>query len=134
MGDKSTLNKAFNKHLFEFLEDVMKIYPENDEIRSANTALTTLKKMNPTIVIKTWYSMLYVPYANEIDSGNIDFFFEKDYREDLAKFGSSGGTGEIINVIEKIRGPIKSMNDKNKAHCAQYLINLSKLSLMYSQK
>jgi hypothetical protein len=33
MSDKSTVLRAFNKHFFEFLDDVSAVYPENMDIK-----------------------------------------------------------------------------------------------------
>jgi len=37
-----------------------------------------------------------------------------------------------MKVIDEIRGPIKSMDDTNKEHSANYILKLSKLSEIYS--
>jgi len=129
MADKSTLMRAFNKHFFDFLDDIINIYPENNEIKYARTSFDTIKRANPTLILKAWYTFVYQPYKDVIDAGNIDFFFEKDYGGDLANLANSN---DIMKMIDKIRAPIKAMDDSNKAHSAKYIQNLSKLSTAYS--
>lgn len=129
MSDKSTISRAFNKHFFEFLEDVTRIIPNDPEISKAVASFETIKKMNPTILVKSWLTHVYNPYKDVIDKGDITFFFDKDYNKDLNGVSKAD---EIIALIDKIRMPIKSMDDTNKAHCTKYIQNLSKLSAVYS--
>ena len=79
MTDKTTILRAFNTHLFEFLDDIISVFPDNVDIVASKTSLEFTKKANPTLIVKIWYSYVYLPYAEIIDSGNLDFFINKDY-------------------------------------------------------
>ena len=129
MADKSTVLRSFNTHFFEFLNDISAVYPENMDIKYAINSFETLSKLNPTSIIKVWYSFIYSPYKDIIDSGNLDFFFDKDYSDDLSYIKN---TDKIITIINTLRDPMRSMSEENKAHCTQYLQNLNKLSLYYN--
>ena len=129
MSDKSTLLKTFNNHFFEFLTDIIHIFPENKDIATAKKSFENIKKMNPSIIIKVWFNYVYTPYREVIDAGNIEFFFEKDYNTDLQTVANSA---EIIKMIDIMREPVKQMSDQNKAHSMKYIQNLSKLSGLYS--
>jgi len=129
MTDKPTISRAFNTHLLEFLNDIIGIYPDNQEIAQAKSSFETIKRANPSIIIKAWFKHVYSPYKDVIDSGNISFFFEKDYSQDVQSFSNAS---DIIKIIDKIRGPINGMNSSNKDHCTEYVKNLSKLSALYS--
>jgi hypothetical protein len=128
MKDRATVSKAFNKHFFEFLEDIQRIFPENGDIKYALTSFETIKKLNATAIIKAWYTHVYIPYNEVIESGDIDFFINKDYSEELSDVSKGG---DIIKMIDKIRSPIANMEQANKDHCAKYIQNLSKLSMVY---
>lgn len=130
MSDKTTLMRAFNNHLFELLDDILSIYPEDTNISAAKKSLDKLKSVNPSIVIKAWYNYVYLQYKDQIDSGNLAFFFEKDYREDLTNVGN---TDEVLKIIEKVRAPLREMSPENQEHTVSYLKNLNKLSMMYSE-
>jgi len=129
MSDKTTLLRAFNNHFFDFLNDVMSIFPENDDLKLAKTSFETAKKANPTLILKAWFNYVYTPYKDVIDAGNIDFFFEKDYGSDLSTLSNAN---EIMKMIDKIRQPIKEMSAENKAHTAKYVKNLSQISALYN--
>ena len=129
MSDKSTLSRAFNKHLFEFLEDIGRIVPDSSDLSTAKTSFETIKKANPSLLVKAWQQKVYTPYKEIIDSGNITFFVEKDYSTDL---NSVSNSDNIMKMIDKIRDPIRNMDDTNKAHCLKYIQNLSKISTAYA--
>jgi len=129
MSNKTTILRSFNTHFFDFLDDIISIYPDNSEISSARVSFDTIKRANPTAIAKAWYLYVYLPYKDVIDTGNITFFFEKDYSADL---GTLANANEIMKIIDKIRAPIKAMDDTNKAHSAKYIQNLSKLSIVYN--
>ena len=129
-SDKTTIQRAFNTHFIEFLNDIVSIYPDNLEIVSARDSFETIKKMNPTAIIKAWYIHAYLPYAEVIDKGDLSYFFEKDYSSDLKTVQN---TDEILKIIDRVREPLRGMSDKNKEHTTDYLKNLNKLSAVYAQ-
>jgi hypothetical protein len=131
MSDKTTLLRVFNKHFFEFLEDIASIVTDNSEIMNAVSSCNMLKRVNPTAIIKAWYTHVYCKYKNVIEDGNISFFFEKDYSSDLE---SVNNANEIMNIIDKIREPIKNMSKGNQSHTIKYIQNLSKISQLYSEQ
>jgi len=128
MNDKSTVLKAFNNHFIDFIQDVSNIFPENDDIKSTKTALEFLKKANPSSIVKAWHYFVYAQYKDVIQSGDITFFFDKDYKDDLNHMKNSN---EIMKAIDKIREPVKQMSDENKAHTMKYIQNLCRLSDVY---
>ena len=129
MSDKTTLLRAFNTHFFEFVDDILRIFPENRDILDAKTAFELFKKANPTSIIKAWQYFVYTPYKDVIDAGNIEFFFNKDYSQDLTYMANAR---DIMKTIDALRDPIRNMSDENKGHSMKYMTNLCKLSAMYS--
>ena len=129
MPDKTTYLRGFNTHFFDFVNDILSIYPDSEEIKYALTAFETIKKANPTILVKSWFSNVYTPYSDVIEKGDITFFFEKDYTNELSHVS---GSNDILKMIDNIREPIKNMNEDNKKHCTKYILNLSRLSCLYS--
>lgn len=129
MADKSTLLRSFNTHLFEFLDDIIRIFPDNVNLQNAKTSFQTIKRANPTAIVKVWFSYIYMPYREVIDSGDIQFFFQKDYSQDLSILQNSK---EIMKIIDTLREPVSNMSETEKEFTMKYLQNLSKLSMMYS--
>ena len=131
MSDKTTLMRGFNTHFFDFIEDIIRIFPEKKDISVSKTSFETIKMANPTALIKAWYMFIYSPYKSVIDAGDITFFFDKDYSEDLSHLQNSQ---KIMGIIDTLREPVKNMSDTNKEHSMKYIQNLSKLSMLYSQQ
>jgi hypothetical protein len=129
-NQKTTLLRAFNNHFFDFLNDIIDIFPENEEIKSSKESFESIKRMNPSAIIKVWNSYIYNTYKTQIDNGDIEFFFDKDYANDLSGLQN---IGDITQIIDSIRNPLKSMSDANKLHSAKYIQNLSKLSVGYAE-
>jgi hypothetical protein len=129
MADKSTVLRAFNTHLVEFLDDIISIIPGNVGLVTTKNSFEMYKKANPTLLIKIWYSYVYMPYAEIIEKGDLDFFITKDYSEDLSYLQNSKN---ILNAIDTLRGQIKDMSETNRNHSLEYIRNLCKLSNMYN--
>ena len=130
MSDKSTILRSFNTLFFDFLKEIIDNVQENSDIITAKSYFEKIKKMNPTILIKVWFSFILSPYRDVIESGNIDFIFEKDYRNDLSNINNAE---EIMKSIDKIREPIRQLNHINKENTMKYIKNLSRLSDMYNK-
>lgn len=130
MADKTTLLRAFNAHLVEFLDDIISIIPGNVGLVTTKNSFEMYKKANPTLVCKIWYSYVYLPYAEIIEKGDLDFFINKDYSEDLTYLQNSKS---ILNAIDTLREQIREMNEVNRNHSLEYIRNLCELSNLYSQ-
>jgi len=129
MSDKSTLLKTFNVQFFAFMDDIICIFPENIDIATSRKSFETIKRANPTVILKVWNLYVYTPYKESINNGDIEFFVNKDYGSDLTSLGNAK---DVMKVIDTLRDPIRSMNDVNKSHTMKYIQVLSKLSDLYS--
>jgi len=129
MSNKTTILRTFNTHFVDFIDDIIKVIPENSDILAAKSFFEITKKANPTIIIKIWFSLIYSPYATIIDSGDLEFFINKNYAEDLSTMQNSK---EILRAIDSLRDPIRNMSETNKTHCLKYIQNLCKLSAVYN--
>lgn len=127
--DKTTILRAFNTHFFEFLDDVISIYPENIDIQAGKNTFLNIKKINPTTIIKCWHNFISIPYSKAIENKDFSFFIEKNYQIDLALLKNQK---EILNIIEKLKIILSKIDENNKDHILNYLNNLNKLSFAYS--
>ena len=130
MADKSTLLKTFNSQFFAFLKDIMIIFPENKDVAKGKKSFELISMASPTLIIKIWNSHVNRLYKEHIDQGDLEYFIEKDYSNDLDCVNNSD---EVLRIINMIREPIRDMDETNRDHTRKYLQILSKLSLMYSE-
>ena len=126
--DKSSILKAYNNLFFEFLDDMISIYPTK-EIKYARDTFEILKKANPTILVKYWYKDVYAKYSEQIENRDVTFFIEKDYKQDIRT--NEQTSQKVLEMVEIVRSTIRDMDQANKDHCADYVLNLSKLSKIY---
>ena len=127
--DKSQILKGFNDHFVEFVEDVERVFPDNNDISTAKEAFIQMRKANPRLVIKAFNEYFLNKYRTEIESGNIDFFINKDYNSDFSVVGDSDF---ILKKIDVLRNPVKNMNNEDQTKVIQYIQNLSKLCDIYN--
>lgn len=130
MADTSTILRGFNNHLFEFLDDIISIFPENSDLKTAKTFFEFTKKGNVTILIKIWHEFVYKPYGVLLEQGELEHFITKDYSNDLVYMTNSK---DILDAIDKIRKPLNNLSDDSKTICLSYLNNLNKLSNAYNE-
>jgi hypothetical protein len=126
--DKSTILKIFNEHFVDFIEDIVSVFPEENDLILAKNYLLIMKKTNPKLLINIFYNNIFLKYNDKFEQNDIDFFIEKDYKEDLTE---SKNSAKIIQSIDHLRGSIKNMNEQNKIKTIKYLQNLCKLSNSY---
>ena len=126
----TSIVKAFNDHFMEMIEDIVSVFPEDMDILSAKNSLIALRKMNPKILIRSWHTYVVSKYNKEIAAGDLSYFLDKDYTNDVA---SSSESKRIMTAIDRLRNPIKSMSPENQEKILKYLQNLSKLTLVFIQ-
>jgi tRNA A37 threonylcarbamoyladenosine dehydratase len=124
----ATILTAFNDHFMEFVNDIHSVVPENTDILAAKNSFTLIRKANPKMIIKIWQSYVVNKYNDKIDAGNISFFVNKDYGDDLTNADNSD---KIVEAIDRLRSPIKLMSVADQAKTMKYIQNLKKLSNMY---
>ena len=129
MSDKSQYLKAFNEHFIQFVTDIHKVFPEDDDILFSLNALKEIRKMNPKLIIMIFNDYVVKNYRNEIMDNNIDFFLNKDYSNDMKYMKNANS---IVEKINNLREPIKLMNNENKQKTLKYLQNLIKLCDFYN--
>jgi len=130
MTDKKLILKTFNDQFGEFMNDISIMFPGDVDIRSSKMSLGLMRKANPKLLIGIWNTYISSKYSKEIDSGNLSFFFDKDYSEDMTNMENAQ---QVLIAINRLRDPISKMNESNQAKVVKYLQNLKKLCELYQQ-
>ena len=87
-----------------------------------------LRKANPRMIIMIWKEHITTPYQAHIEAGDISFFIDKDYSNDVSQADNARA---IMEAVDRLRGPIREMGAENQTKAMKYIQNLTKLSLMY---
>lgn len=121
------LLSAFNDHFVEFVSDIQNVFPEDVDILTAKNSLLAIRKANPRLIVKIWSTIIVAKYKKEIESGDISFFINKDYSDDIS---NSNNSDKIMGAIDRLREPIKQMNPENQQKTMKYIQNLTKLAVL----
>jgi len=126
-SSNTNLLTIFNNHFVEFLTDIQNVFPEDTDILTAKNSLVAIRKANPKLIVRIWIKYVANPYQDRIIAGDVNFFIEKDYANDLTR---SGNAEQIMECIDRLRGPVKQMSPDNQAKTMKYIQNLCKLAHM----
>jgi len=128
--DKSSILKGFNNHFMEFVNAVRDYFSNNKDVRATGVALEGIRKVNPKLIMNIWKEYIVDVYSNEIEAGEIEFFINKEYKNDLNDLQNSNS---VLEAIEKLRDPVKAMPDEDQEKVMKYIQNLTNLSKLYFQ-
>ena len=129
-SSSSHLLTVFNDHFVEFVSDIQNVFPQDHDVLVAKNSLLAIRKANPKMIVKIWKTFIVDKYKSEIESGNLDFFMEKDYSQDVA---GAENSGKIMESINRLRGPIKQMSVENQQKTMKYIQNLTKLAALIGE-
>ena len=77
--------KAFNNHFTEFVEDIIRVFPDNVDVLSAKNAIAQIRKANPKLVPEIWKTLIVGTYMSKVEKGDLDYVINKAYSEDGAR-------------------------------------------------
>jgi hypothetical protein len=123
----SNILGAFNDHFVEFISDIQLVFPDDVDLLTAKNSLVMIRKANPKMIIKIWKTHIVDKYAKQIGDGDLTFFMDKDYSNDIS------GNEKIMEGINRLREPVKNMSKENQDKTLKYIQNLTKLCNIYHQ-
>ena len=126
--------KAFNNHLLEFTNDMLTIFPDDNDLKTTKIFLQGIIKIKPSAVIKIWKLYIVTPYEKEINNNDFEFFVNKNYMREINNIydnDSDSNTNEMIKTVENFRQMIRKMSDNNKNKSMKYVQNLTKICKIY---
>lgn len=126
--DKHSILRAFNEHFLEFMQDVIRVFPNDNNLHACKLALEKMRKANPKIILTAFTQEFSNKYREQINTNNIDFFINNNYSDDVK---NAANPSLILEKINMLREPVSNMNEADKNKTIQYMQNLSKLSDIY---
>lgn len=128
MSQNQIYMRGFNTLFEQFIDDVGNIFQDDSTIKTAVSSMKMIKKANPKIVIRVWNKYVLTPYGDKIMEGDLDYFIQKDYSNDLTRMSNGE---DIAKYIDAVRGSINDMSDNSKQCTLEYLQKLCKLCDAY---
>ena len=121
--------RAFNEHFSELMDDVIRVFPDDTSLIACKVAIEQMRKANPKLILVTFREAFVNKYREKINEGNIDFFIDNDYEDDVVGAESSSIILEKINLL---RTPVRNMKESDKNKTIKYIQNLTRLSDIYT--
>ena len=121
---------TFLDELSNFIDLVCSLLPTNKEMESNKAYFITCKKVNPRIVLISWYSDIACLFGKEVENGDLTFFATHDYMNDdrLKSYSTF-----IVKLFENMKSNILGLKQTDKDLIMQYIQNISKISSLYKQ-
>lgn len=136
--NNSQVIKAFTNHLDEFMEDVLRIYPDNKDILRGKLYFTAIRKAAPGKMVQVWKTHIAIPYENDlknIDNSTMDTILNKDYKKEIKMAKDHmevGDAGALVDRIKDLLKIVKEENIENSIKALTYIRNLCKISKLYN--
>tara|TARA_B100000927_G_scaffold222141_1_gene182050 strand:+ start:381 stop:779 length:399 start_codon:yes stop_codon:yes gene_type:complete len=124
---QKSLKEVFCNQLLEFMDDILRVFPNNLDLKTGKTFIVGLTKVSKRKLIGIWKTSVVDIYEEAIMNGDKEYFINKDYSEDLGE----GGTDKMMSVVEDVRVLIRNTSEENKDKAIKYLQNLTKICKLY---
>jgi len=120
---------VFNTKLREFINDLIRVYPADEDLKKFKTTINMLLVISDKQIIKLYNDYVYTKYKTQILSKDEEFFMKHDYKDEI---NSSDLSYEFTDqLIDKIKSYWCSMTDDNKKIVWTYFTLLTKLCEKY---
>ena len=124
---QKSLKEVFCTQLIEFMDDILRVFPNNLDLKTGKTFIIGLTKVSKRKLIGIWKTSVVDIYEEAIMNGDKEYFINKDYSSDLGE----GGTDKMMSVVEDVRVLIRNTSEENKDKAIKYLQNLTKICKLY---
>ena len=122
--DRVTNMQAFNVQLFQFMDQLLVLFPQNLSLKKGIKSLETIKRMNPTLIIKVWYNQIYLIHKKQIEDYDINFF--------LNDFTEIQSGKEIMLILDSLKQSMDVIGQAEKQSVVEQIFRISMLSKMYN--
>lgn len=119
------LLKTFFHQFGEVVNQLIEMFPNDQNFKMFKTFLAMLQRTNPTLVISTFYEHVSTKYENQINSRDEEFLISYT----PAEYGS-----DVTDVISSLRPHWQSLSDASKDALWQYIYILKEISKRYYEQ
>ena len=110
---------AFNNQLIEFADDLILLYPEDNDFRTFKTHIQLMQKVNARKMLNL-FKEYCIPYTQEILNKDEDFFLNNNYNQD--------NDSDNLIIIKKLKNYWNNINNNNREIIWKYFEVLITLS------
>lgn len=124
--------KIFNTKIIEFLNDLIRIFPNDTEFKIYKNGISLLKLADEKKPLQLYKVFVTDEYKEHIKNKNDDFFLQHDYNEILTSKEISDKVDSDFNnkIVDKLKGYWKELSDTNREIVWNYFTLFLKISEM----
>lgn len=108
---------AFTDVVIRFNDELIELYPDEQEFKTGKTAIMLVKRTNPRMLLNIFKAYI-TPWREQIEKRDETFFMEKDYKEEVV------GDQNILMLIERLKEKWSYIGDVNQLAIWKYLQTL----------
>lgn len=118
----TTPRDKFNRTFQEFIADLLKVYPDDTDLRMYQMAIHGMLLTAEETLQSGFYEHVTRPYGDRIVARDESFFLNNDYADE-----THGGTNEV-ELVNKLKTMYATMADADKDAVCKYMRLLVLLS------
>jgi hypothetical protein len=117
--DKQSLVKIFNDKLYEFVSDLLLIYPEDIDLYTFKSSLNVIWLIDDKKTIKIFNRYVVEKYRTELSSRNEQFFIDYSFDNEIQQY-TKNETDFSIQLMNKLKSYWSDMKNENKTIVFKY--------------
>ena len=121
--------EIFIEHFIEFVEDVGRLYYNDDKVQLLKEGIIWTAENNRERVINGWKKYVCDNFRKEIEANDYKFFTES---REWEKVITHRNKDLIISKLTELRQSISELNLENKMKALKYVENLVKICDLYN--
>ena len=115
-------NERFNETFKEFMQDLVRVFPDDVEFRMYELAIQSTIMYYPTYLGEMFYEKVTVPYEDKIMQRDSTFFLTHDYQDVKEQHQQANA------IIDKVKDCYANMIEENQEIVWKYFRILTLLS------
>ena len=122
--ENTQIVRAFMKHLDEFMEDMLRVYPDNKDILRGKLYFNTIRKANPSKMVKAWKNNLAIPFEKElanVDNKTVDLILNINYEKQIGVAKESLNVKDAASLVERMKDLLKVAREESEDNALKAL-------------
>jgi hypothetical protein len=120
ISNKILYQRAFNDLFFKFMDEIIQMFSNDHDFIVAKTTFETLKRANPSSIVKAWYKFIAMPFMEE---NRINIF---EGTSDPKNAFTDKNVGESLNVFLFLKSYETNMNKNQIPELNVFFVKLKR--------
>lgn len=129
--DTDKFYTIFNTKISEFLNDLIRLFPDDADFKMYKTAISLAKLADEKKPLQYYKKFVTEEYKEHIRNKNDKFFLDHDYKEILSDSELSNDINSVnfsSQIVDRLKGYWSQISDENKEIVWNYFTLFLKIS------